>query len=184
MEKNRRDPITGEWDDPLSDWADEVPADPPADRSDSGAAASANDFRGDGATDTPQNSSADSDEERIGYGRPPRKHQFKRGQSSPNPSGRPKGVKNEATILKELLEEKIQIRVGSRVRTVTMRTAMLMRFRDAALKGDIKSATFILNRQNQHASNEPAQPDINQDDQAVIEEYLRKALRARKGEDE
>jgi len=184
VEKNRRDPITGEWDDPLGDWANEAPADPPADRSDSGSAAEGNDSGGDGGRDTPRDPGIDPDDERIGYGRPPKKYRYKKGQSSANPSGRPKGVKNEATILNELLEEKIQIRVGRRIRTVSMRTAMLMRFRDEALKGDIKSASFILNRQNQHSSNEPAQPETNQNDQEVIETFLRRALRARKGESE
>jgi hypothetical protein len=28
MSDNRKDPITGEWDDPLGDWADEPLADP------------------------------------------------------------------------------------------------------------------------------------------------------------
>jgi hypothetical protein len=53
-----------------------------------------------------------SDDERdddTGYGNPPRAHQFKSGQSG-NPKGRPKGSKNESTILKEVLSEKISLR--------------------------------------------------------------------------
>jgi hypothetical protein len=182
MDNNRRDPITGAWDDPLGNFAHEESAHP------SGAGDGPGDPIGDsddGARgDQPRACADEAAQDSFGYGRQPKKHQFKKGQRSPNPSGRPKGIKNEATILNDLLEEKIQIRVGRRVRTVSMLTAMLMRFRDAALKGDIKSAGFILNRQNQHSSNEPAQPETNQDDQEVIETYLRKALRARKGESE
>ncbi|MGY3477315.1 DUF5681 domain-containing protein [Bradyrhizobium ottawaense] len=42
----------------------------------------------------------------VGYGRPPREHQFKPGQSG-NKNGRPKGSKNEATIINEILDRKI-----------------------------------------------------------------------------
>jgi Family of unknown function (DUF5681) len=46
---------------------------------------------------------------KTGYGRPPIEHRFKPGQSG-NPRGRPKGKKNEATILHELLNRKITVR--------------------------------------------------------------------------
>src|SRR2546423_2320441 len=60
----------------------------------------------------------------VGYGSPPQAHQFKPGQSG-NPRGRPKGAKNEATILRELLNRKIQIREGGRTRKITVLEAIL-----------------------------------------------------------
>jgi len=41
-----------------------------------------------------------SDDDVVGYGKPPRAHRFKPGQSG-NPNGRPKGSKNEATLTQE-----------------------------------------------------------------------------------
>ncbi|MGY4185917.1 DUF5681 domain-containing protein [Bradyrhizobium sp. USDA 4459] len=60
----------------------------------------------------------------VGYRRPPREHQFKPGQSG-NKSGRPKGSKNEATIIDQLLNRKIEIRENGRGRA---RSPCLRRF--------------------------------------------------------
>jgi hypothetical protein len=121
-------------------------------------------------------------DERVGYGRPPRAHQFKPGQSG-NPKGRQKGRKNEATILNELLYRKIQIREGARTRTVIFLEALLLRYFESALKGDTKSAAFILNRLRDAV--DPAAPgqSMNEDDRQVLESYRQRLLtQARKGQ--
>jgi hypothetical protein len=82
---------------------------------------------------------------RVGYGRPPREHRFQSGQSG-NRKGRPKGTKNTVTLLREILDRKIEVRTGSTVRKMSVREAMLTRFAEAALKGDTKSAAFLLQR--------------------------------------
>jgi hypothetical protein len=81
----------------------------------------------------------------VGYGRPPRAHQFKPGESG-NARGRPKGAKSEATILKTLLYRKIEIREGGRVRKVTVYEAIYLRCVEDALKGNVKTANFVLGR--------------------------------------
>jgi hypothetical protein len=75
----------------------------------------------------------------VGYSKPPREHRFKPGQSG-NPKGRPKGTKNTATVLREILDRKVEMRIGGILRKVSLREAMLMRFAEAALKGDTKAA--------------------------------------------
>ncbi|MGZ9082896.1 MAG: DUF5681 domain-containing protein [Rhodoplanes sp.] len=77
----------------------------------------------------------------VGYGRPPRAHRFKPGQSG-NPRGRPKGAKNEATILRAILKRKIAVREGGRARKMTVLEAILLRFTEEALKGNTKTAAF------------------------------------------
>jgi uncharacterized protein DUF5681 len=82
---------------------------------------------------------------RVGYGRPPKEHRFQPGQSG-NRKGRPKGAKNTSTLLREILDRKIEVRTGGTVRKISVREAMLTRFAESALKGDTKSAAFLLQR--------------------------------------
>lgn len=116
-----------------------------------------------------------SSDERVGYGRPPRAHQFKPGQSG-NPRGRPKGAKNEATILHELLHRKIPIREGGRTRKIMVLEAILLRFTEDSLKGNTKSAAFLLNRHNLTTSGQPQQVDIGEDDREILDEFMSRVM--------
>jgi Family of unknown function (DUF5681) len=81
----------------------------------------------------------------VGYGKPPKEHRFQPGESG-NPKGRPKGSKNTSTLLRKILDRKIEVRTGATVRKVSVREAILIRFAESALKGDTKSAHFLLQR--------------------------------------
>jgi hypothetical protein len=108
----------------------------------------------------------------VGYGRPPKQHQFQRGRSG-NPKGRPKGVKNTRSLLHEILERKVEMRSGGILRKVSVRKAMLMRFAESALKGDIKAAGFLLQRYDMgEAVNDYATDVATQDDQEIIDAFL------------
>jgi hypothetical protein len=107
----------------------------------------------------------------VGYQKPPRAHRFKPGESG-NPRGRPKGAKNEATLLFELLHRKVDIRENGITRKITILEAMLHRLVEDSLKGNVKSAAFLLNRLAAMASGIAA-PVVNQDDQAVLAAYIR-----------
>ena len=81
----------------------------------------------------------------VGYGKPPRKHRFQPGHSG-NQKGRPKGTKNTATLVREILDRKIEVRSGGSARKISVREAILTGFAQASLKGDTKSAGFLLQR--------------------------------------
>lgn len=110
----------------------------------------------------------------VGYGRPPREHRFKPGQSG-NKDGRRKGSKNEASIINELLNRKIDIRENGRVRKISVLEGILTRFADDALKGKDKSAAFLFNRKQQleSSSEQPANDVLDMDDRKVLEFYAR-----------
>src|SRR5262245_24250666 len=108
----------------------------------------------------------------VGYRKPPKHKQFKPGQCG-NPRGRPKGARNEATILCELLDhKKLEVREKGRARAVTVREGILLRVIEDALKGNTKSAAFILNRYALMVSGEIQQAELTGDDQAVLEAFL------------
>jgi hypothetical protein len=110
---------------------------------------------------------------KVGYGNPPKTHRFKPGRSG-NPRGRPKGAKNEATILRDLMRRKIQMRQDGRTRTVTVLEAMLLRFAEDALKGDPKAAAFLLNRYAAHESFDGDDPThLDADDAEIVEAFAR-----------
>jgi len=108
----------------------------------------------------------------VGYGRPPKEHQFKPGRSG-NPKGRPKGSKNEASIWRDVLSKRISIREGGKTRKVSVLEAMIMKYIERALSDDVKSATFVLNRIRLIEGNTPDETEsFDQDDQAVYESWF------------
>jgi hypothetical protein len=109
----------------------------------------------------------------VGYGKPPRAHQFKPGQSG-NPKGRPRGAKSEATILQDLLQHKIGLSERGKTRRITLHEAILRRIAEDCLKGNTKSAAFLLNRYHAMTSSEPDESGLSDDEQIVLETYLKK----------
>src|ERR1700710_869833 len=80
----------------------------------------------------------------VGYGKPPRAHQFKPRESG-NPEGRKKGRRNEATILQDLLEHKVTLNDRGKTRQITFLEAILRKVAEDCLRGNIKSVGFLLN---------------------------------------
>jgi hypothetical protein len=81
---------------------------------------------------------------KIGYKKPPRTTQFKKGQSG-NKAGRRKGSKNTATILKEELDATVPITENGASKRVSKLRASFKQLANAAAKGDIKAVIAIIN---------------------------------------
>jgi hypothetical protein len=112
----------------------------------------------------------------VGYGRPPREHQFKPGRSG-NPKGRPKGSKNESTILNEVLQHQIAIRgPNGKVRKISVLEGIHRKQADGALKGNVKSAGFLLNRYGALVSGELQLAELTDDDREILEAALARRM--------
>ena len=85
-------------------------------------------------------------EEENGYGKPPKRHQFKKGASG-NPTGRPKGKTSLTTDLQKILNKKITIQVNGENMRITKQQAFLQRLVNDALAGKAPAARLLVNLQ-------------------------------------
>lgn len=75
------------------------------------------------------------DDDAVGYGKPPKKHRFRKGQSG-NPKGRPKGSQNFTKLLEKTLSRKMAIIENGSRKTITTQEAALRKLAAKALQGE------------------------------------------------
>ena len=83
----------------------------------------------------------------VGYRRPPTWTQFQPGQSG-NPKGRPKGVRNTASLAHDALEQTILVEEKQTKRRMTVRELAYRQLSEKAIAGDIKALNFLLALEN------------------------------------
>ena len=79
----------------------------------------------------------------VGYGKPPQRTQFKKGESG-NLKGRPKGVKNLASLFEKELNERLLVSENGRRRTISKREAMVKHLVNKAVSGDKRLMQLLL----------------------------------------
>src|SRR5216684_2352009 len=84
-----------------------------------------------------------SEENKVGYRKPPKHSRFKRGQSG-NPKGRPLGSKNFKTDLAEELAEQIVVQESGRTTKITKQRALAKTLIAGALKGNASLTNALL----------------------------------------
>lgn len=84
----------------------------------------------------------DHDQE-VGYRRPPKRTQFRKGQSG-NPRGRPKIVTSFKSDLAAELQEKLILTESGRERKITKQRAFIKTLTAAAIKKDIRAVNALL----------------------------------------
>lgn len=117
-------------------------------------------------------------EEDTGYGKPPKKNQFKPGQSG-NKKGRPKGTKNLKTDLQEELAEKIPIKEGGKQKKVSKQRAMLKSLVAKAVQGDPRASNTLLSMTIKLLTDEEVQTEeqeLTATDKAVLDAFAAKII--------
>jgi hypothetical protein len=106
--------------------------------------------------DRPQvgNAKAAQGEYQIGYGKPPKEHQFKRGQSA-NPRGRPRGRLNKKAVWERIMSEPMYIREEGKMRKVTKYEGLCLAQLTKGIKGDARSAKFAMSEAERAGFGEP-----------------------------
>lgn len=84
-----------------------------------------------------------SDNEHIGYGKPPKHTQFTKGQSG-NPKGRPKGSKNFATTLCKELNARVPITENGTHKKVSKQEAIAKQLVNKSAAGDPRAMSMVL----------------------------------------
>jgi hypothetical protein len=124
--------------------------------------------------------SKDEDDE-VGYGRPPRHTQFRKGRSG-NPRGRPRGSKNLSTIVKRELNLPIQIKEDGKPRTIRRNEAIVKGMVADALQGKDRPRERLLGyaeRFEQAEEQASEATDITQKDRDILQRYVERQLRSR-----
>ena len=115
-------------------------------------------------------------EEEKGYGKPPKKHQFKKGVSG-NPRGRPKGKKSFTALFKQLENEKITVQINGKTEKLTIEQAILKRVMIDSVVGKSSSARLYVEiKQTILAMPDTAgmsASERNKQDEAILESFLK-----------
>jgi hypothetical protein len=119
----------------------------------------------------------------VGFGKPPKPSQFRKGFSG-NPKGRPKGRRNLATILNRTLKEKVVTNENGVRRTVTKYEATMKQLVNQAASGDLRAVRQLLalvgSVEEERAT--PPKRELDQNDQKVMENVLKRFKKSANGE--
>lgn len=85
----------------------------------------------------------------IGYRRPPKSGQFKKGKSG-NPNGRPKGSKNFLTLLDKELEKTITVNENGKKKEISRLEAVVKRLVADTLQGNQRTLMTMVEIMRRH----------------------------------
>src|SRR5258708_23827066 len=80
---------------------------------------------------------------KVGYGHPPTHTRFKPGRSG-NPKGRPRDGQSLNSLFFRILNEKISVREGDKVRLISKFEAMMRSLALKAVRGDLKAMATVI----------------------------------------
>lgn len=80
---------------------------------------------------------------KVGYKKPPKEHQFQKGQPSANPRGRKKKSRNFAILLHKALQEPVTITKNGAKKKMTAQEAIVLAMIVNAMKGNDKAIERI-----------------------------------------
>jgi len=118
-------------------------------------------------------SDTESGDDDVGYGKPPKSGQFRKGQSG-NPKGRPKGSLDYKTYVKQMLATRVTINEGGCRKRVSSLQATLMRLSEKSLNGDMKAIEKVLSLADEMVIELEAQREgrvLSQNDEQILKRY-------------
>jgi hypothetical protein len=122
-----------------------------------------------------------SPEHVVGYGRPPKATQFKKGQSG-NPKGRPKGSRPVGAVLQEILGQRIAVTENGRTRRLPALEVMLRRLANDAMRSEPVALKLMLSLFDRYGESPEAGIRLDEvlaEDKAILANFLKPADRPR-----
>ncbi len=120
----------------------------------------------------------------VGFGKPPKKTRFSKGQSG-NPKGRPKGAKSLATTLNEAGRQLVQVTEKGRTRKITKLQAIVIQLINEAAKGNLKAIREYFHWVRAFAEFDETGalplPVANERDSKVLKSVLKRLNRQKEG---
>jgi hypothetical protein len=118
---------------------------------------------------------------KVGYGKPPKATQFKRGRSG-NPNGRPRGTHKLATDLAAELGERITVREDGRSRRISKQRALIKSLMARALQGDVRATAAMLALYARVITEPPEEHDneIQADELQILRRFAPELLKSLK----
>ena len=115
-------------------------------------------------------------EYKVGYRRPPKSGQFKKGESG-NPNGRPKGSRGLEKVVLDELKTKITVNENGRSKKVKKVEAIAKQMVNKAMTGDSKSISLVLGVSQRHedklaAKASPLIETLPEEDKQVMESLM------------
>lgn len=108
----------------------------------------------------------------VGYKRPPRKYQFKPGQSG-NPKGRPKANGDFSLDITDELNEIISIKESGKVKKITKKRALAKRLVNDALSGKVASTKIITSiLASVPIKQEDLKEELSVDNAQILKDYI------------
>ena len=118
----------------------------------------------------------------VGYGRPPKATQFKKGQSG-NPRGRPKGSRPVGAVLQEILGQRIAVTENGKTRRLPALEVMLRRLANDAMRSEPMALKLMLSLFDRYGESPEAGIRIDEvlaEDKAILANFF-KETRHRSG---
>jgi hypothetical protein len=114
-------------------------------------------------------------EYQVGFGKPPRQNQFRKGASG-NPKGRPRGRRNLATVLEKALQERVVINENGSRKTITKLEAAVKQLVNRAASGDLAAMRQLSALAGSGADQAavPPSPEFGRNDQKVMASMLKR----------
>jgi len=126
---------------------------------------------------TTEGSASGPDDEEVGYGKPPKRSQFKKGQSG-NPKGRMPGARSFRADLDAELRAEVQVTENGKALRLTKQQLMVKALMAKAIKGEPRAISLTVELLSRlfglDDQDSPRAAPVSPSDEAILRDFLQR----------